>query len=90
MDIYIDIRRNSGCGQVVTLEGVGLTPPRICVEQHQIRPMSLIVFFLKRFKKRIEAVEKTPRTDVAQLREGPHAAVGTSVALDKPLVSPLT
>jgi hypothetical protein len=49
-----------------------------------------LVFFVKRFKKRIEAVEKTPRTDVAKLGEGLHKATGTSVAIDKPIVSPLT
>jgi hypothetical protein len=52
--------------------------------------IGVLFFLLKRFKKRIETIEKAPRTDVAHLQEGLHKTCGTSVALDKPIVSPLT
>ena len=47
-------------------------------------------FRVKRSKKEIETIEGTPLTGAGRLQSGLHKASGTSVALDKPVVSPLT
>jgi hypothetical protein len=50
----------------------------------------LILRFLKKFKKQIETIQGTPLSDVGTLQPGLRKATGTTVALDKPLQSPLT
>src|SRR6266702_6452444 len=47
-------------------------------------------FRVKRSKKEIETIEGTPSTGAGRLQSGLHKASGTSVGLDKPVVSPLT
>ncbi len=47
-------------------------------------------FMIKRFKKQIDTIQQAPLTKVGQLQPGLHKANGTSVAMDKMVVSPLT
>ena len=47
-------------------------------------------FLVKRFKKTIDTITGTPHSSVGQLHAGLAKSRGKSVALDKPIVSPLT
>jgi hypothetical protein len=47
-------------------------------------------FVVKRFGKTIETIEKTPLTAVGQLAPGLRKAIGKTVALEKPVISPMT
>jgi hypothetical protein len=47
-------------------------------------------FLLKKFKKNIDTIAATPHSSVGQLQAGLAKSRGKAVALDKPLVSPLT
>jgi hypothetical protein len=47
-------------------------------------------FLIKRFKKNIDTIADTPHLPVGQLRPGLAKSRGKSVALDEPIISPLT
>jgi hypothetical protein len=52
--------------------------------------IGIILHFLKRYQKHIETIQNTPQTTAGRLEPGLHKVIGTAVALDQPIISPLS